>query len=515
MTASGLRESLGLTPARTLVLISILLVVFLAAVDVTVVETAMPTIIGVLAGAQLYSWVFTAYLLTSTVTTPIFGKLADIFGRKRVLLLGIFVFVLGSVLCGLSQSMVQLIIFRGIQGIGAGCILPVAQTIVGDIFTPAQRARVQSLFALTWGTASLSGPLIGGLIVDYWSWHWIFYINLPIGLLASWMLYRHLHEQPRQRTAPIDYRGALLLTGGTSALMVALSLIGVGAAWTDVRIAALLAAAVALLVLFARSQTDAADPILPLRLFRHPMLLFPNAAGFLLGAVMIGFSVYLPLFRQGVQGGTATDAGLVLMPLSLGWDIGALIAGTVVLRLGYRWSVFAGTFCQFIAAAVMVGTGLSLDVSPWILRGCMLLIGMGMGFATLAMLLAAQSSVDYSVRGIVTSAVTFVRTLGQTLGLAVLGTIVNVQLLGRLRAIPGLVRPDASGVDALNIINGLVDPAQRGLLDPARLLVLEEALAASLMPVFWILVGTTVAAALLALRIPPGRPTDEPQDAPA
>lgn len=512
MTAQNLRESLGLTPAKTLVLVSILLVVFLAAVDVTVVETAMPTIIGVLSGAQLYSWVFTSYLLTSTVTTPIFGKLADIFGRKRVLLLGIFVFVLGSALCGLSQSMLQLIVFRGIQGIGAGCILPVAQTVVGDLFTPAQRARIQSLFALTWGTASLSGPLIGGLIVDYWSWQWIFYINLPIGLAAGVMLQRHLHEQPRHSAAPIDYRGAVLLTGGTTALMIALSLVGVGAAWTDARIVALLAAAAVLLVFFGRSQHHAADPILPLRLFRHPMLLFPNITGFLLGAVMIGFSVYLPLFRQGVQGGTATDAGLVLMPLSLGWDIGALIAGTVVLRLGYRWSVFAGTACQFVAAAIMVATGLSLDVSPWILRACMLLIGIGMGFATLAILLSAQSSVGYSVRGVVTSATTFVRTLGQTLGLAVLGTIVNLQLLGRLRAIPGLVSPGASGVDALNIINGLVDPAQRGLQPPARLLVLEQALADSLMPVFWILVGVTVVAAALALRIPPGRPSDEPAE---
>lgn len=511
MALAELRESLGLTRNKSLVLASILLVIFLAAVDVTVVETAMPTIIGVLSGAQLYSWVFTIYLLSSTVTTPLFGKLADLYGRKRVLLAGVSIFVFGSMLCGLSQSMLQLVIFRGIQGIGAGCVLPVAQTVAADLFSPTQRARIQGIFALVWGTASLSGPLLGGLIVDFWSWRWIFYINLPVGLFAMAMLWRHLHEGETSRRQRVDYVGAFLLTGGTAALMLALSLVGIGVGWGEWRVAGLLAAAAALLFAFSRAQVHADDPFLPLHLFRHPMLWIPNISGFLLGAVMMGFSVYLPLFRQGVQGGTATDAGLVLMPLSLGWDFGALIGGSLVLRLGYRWSVAVGSLCQAIAATVMVAGGFRLDLSPWLLRVAMLLIGAGMGFSTLAILLAAQGSVGYRLRGVVTGTVTFIRTLGQTIGLAALATLLNLQLLKRLRAIPGLELQgtgQAGAIQALNVINRLVDPAQRVHLPPDRLLALEKALAGALMPVFWVLVGIAILSTFVSLRIPAGKPQD-------
>lgn len=482
---------------------------FLSAVDVTIVETAMPTIIGAVGGAQLYTWVFTIYMLTMTVATPLFGKFSDLFGRKAVLLTGVFLFVLGSALCGLSQSMMQLIIFRGIQGIGAGATMPSVMTVIGDMFTPAQRARMQGIFSTIWGGSALVGPLLGGIIVDGWTWRWIFYINVPLGLLAAIALIRYL-DLPMPTARPrVDYAGAALLTLGTTSLLLALSFIGTGGGWTEPVNAGLLTVAVVSLVWFVRSQKSAPEPILPLELFSNRLIALSNLTGFLIGAVMMGFNVYLPLFRQGVQGGTAIDAGLVLMPLAIGWPLASLIAAPVILRVGYRASVFIGTTLQVVASAIMLSTGLSLDMSPWLLRGAMFLIGAGMGFATLALLLGVQSSVGFRLRGAATASVTFIRTLGQTVGLAVFGTIVNLQLLGRLKEIPGLVPADATAREALNTINNLVDPVERLSIPPDAIDTLEAALASSLMPVFWLLVAIAGGAAVVAMFMPRVRPDEQ------
>lgn len=509
MNAKSFAVSLGLDRRKTLILMSVLLVMFLSAVDVTIVETAMPTIIGAVGGAQLYTWVFTIYMLTMTVATPLFGKFADLFGRKAVLLSGVFLFVLGSALCGLSQSMIQLIIFRGIQGIGAGATMPSVMTVIGDMFTPAQRARMQGIFSTIWGGSALVGPLLGGIIVDGWNWRWIFYVNVPFGLLASIALIRFLDLPTPTERPRIDYAGAALLTIGTSALLLALSFIGTGAGWGEPLIVGLLSVAVVSLVLFVRSQKMAPEPILPLELFSNRLIALSNLVGFLIGAVMMGFNVYLPLFRQGVQGGTAIDAGLVLMPLAIGWPLASLVAAPVILRLGYRASAFTGTVLQVAAGALMLSTGLSLEVSPWLLRSAMFLIGAGMGFSTLALLLGVQSSVGYRLRGAATASVTFIRTLGQTVGLAAFGTIVNLQLLGRLRAIPGLVPEGATAREALNTINRLVDPVERQLISPDIIATLEGALAASLMPVFWLLVAVAAGAAMVTIFMPRVRPDEQ------
>lgn len=512
MSTQSYAASLGLDRRKALVLASVLLVMFLGAVDVTIVETAMPTIIGALGGAQLYTWVFTIYMLTMTVTTPLFGKFADLFGRKAVLLTGVFLFVLGSALCGVSQSMTQLIIFRGIQGVGTGGTMPLVMTVIGDMFTPAQRARMQGIFSTIWGGSALVGPMLGGLIVDLWTWRWIFYINVPFGLLATVALIRYLDARPPTARPKVDYIGAALLTIGAAALLLALSLIGTGAGWTEPVVLNLLAMATVSLIVFVRSQQRAAEPILPLSLFSHRMIALANLAGFLAGAVMMGFNVYLPLFRQGVQGGTAIDAGLVLMPLAIGWPIAAMIAAPIILRVGYRASIFIGTLLQVAAGALMLSTGLSLDVSPWVLRFSMFLIGAGMGFSALAMLLSVQSSVGYSMRGTATAMVTFIRTLGQTVGLAIFGTIVNLQLLRRLEAIPGLVPAEATAREALNMINNLVDPAQRQLIPAAQLASLEQALADSLMPVFWLLVAIAALNAAVTMFMPKVRPEEQAGD---
>lgn len=512
MIARSFAASVGLDRRKSLILLSILLVMFLGAVDVTIVETAMPTIIGALGGAQLYTWVFTIYMLAMTVTTPLFGKFADLFGRKAILLLGVFLFVFGSVLCGVSQSMMQLIVFRGIQGVGTGAAMPLVMTVIGDLFTPAQRARMQGVFSTIWGGSALIGPMLGGLIVDGWTWRWIFYINVPFGLIAALALIRYL-DLPLPTNKPrVDYAGAVLLTVGTTALLLALSLIGTGAGWTEPLTASLLAVATVCLVFFFHSQKRAVEPILPLQLFSNRLIALSNVTGFLIGAVMMGFNVYLPLFRQGVQGGTAIDAGLVLMPLAIGWPLASLVAAPIIIRVGYRASVFIGALLQVVAGALMLGTGLGLDTSPWLLRVAMFLIGCGMGFATLATILGVQSSVGFNMRGAATASVTFVRTLGQTVGLAIFGTIVNVQLLGRLHAVPGLVPAGATAREALNTINRLVDPIERPLIPAENIVALEGALAASLMPVFWLLVAVAAGAALVALLMPRVRPEEQPAE---
>lgn len=346
--------------------------------------------------------------------------------------------------------------------------------------------------------------------VDEWSWRWIFYINVPFGLLAAIALIRYLDLPPPTDRPRVDYAGSALLILGTTSLLLALSFIGTGAGWTEPSIAGLLALSAVGLVLFVRSQKHAPEPILPLDLFSNRLIALSNSVGFLIGAVMMGFNVYLPLFRQGVQGGSAIDAGFILMPLAIGWPLASLAAAPVILRLGYRASAFIGTTLQVIAGSLMLSTGLSLEVSPWLLRVAMFLIGAGMGFSTLALLLAVQSSVGYSLRGAATASVTFIRTLGQTVGLAIFGTIVNLQLLGHLRAVPGLVPEGADARQALNMINQLVDPVDRQLIAPNAISTLEEALASSLMPVFWILVAIAALGAGITLFMPRVRPEDEP-----
>jgi EmrB/QacA subfamily drug resistance transporter len=324
--------------------------ILIAAIEGTIVATVMPAIVGKLGGFDLLSWAFTAYLLTQAVTIPIYGRLADLFGRKRVLLTAIALFLVGSVLCGFAWSMPSLIGFRALQGIGAGGLVPIAQTIIGDVFTPAERARIQGWLSSIWAVGAIVGPLLGAFLVRYTIWPMVFWVNVPIGAVAGVMLMLTLREQLQQRRHRIDYLGSLLMMLATSTLMFAL----VDAATLPVAVFVMLVAgAIILLALFVLHERRTPEPMLPLSLWRNPIIAGGNISFLALGAVLIGSTAFLSLYVQGVMGRSATVAGFALGAPSVSWPIGSMLGGRLMLHASYRAAVFAGTV-PFIAGSLMM-----------------------------------------------------------------------------------------------------------------------------------------------------------------
>ncbi|MFD2371190.1 MDR family MFS transporter [Brevibacillus sp. GCM10020057] len=412
-----------MTAYQRKITVALMIATFLSAIEATIVSTAMPTIVNKLGGLELISWVYAVYLLTSAVTTPIFGKIADLFGRKNVFLWGCALFLVGSMLCGLSQSMEQLILFRAIQGIGAGAVVPITFTIIGDIFTFEERARVQGLFASIWGIAGIFGPLVGGFFVDYVSWHWIFFINVPFGLLSVWLIVKNLHEKLEKRERKIDYGGAVTFTIGTTALLYALLTGGNEYAWNSPVIYSLLIVTVVFLVVFFAIQRRHPEPMLPIQLFHIREVSVPNLISFLASAILIGITAYLPLWIQGVLQKGAIYSGLILMPMSIGWPIGATLGGRLLVRYGARpisllgiLFLVLGTFCLSL---------ITMTTPPWLIFGIVFVLGLGFGLSITIFTIVVQSAVDWNLRGVATSSNTFVRTLGQTLGVSVMGTFLN------------------------------------------------------------------------------------------
>src|SRR5215472_9864123 len=377
--------------AKIIVTAALMLGMALAALDTTIVGTALPSIVGKLGGITLYSWVFSIYLLTSTTTVPIYGKLADLYGRKPLFLFGTTLFLLGSIASGAAQSMEQLIIFRAIQGLGAGAVLPIVLTIIGDIFSLEERARVQGLFSAVWGLSSIIGPALGGLIVDHFSWRWVFYINIPFGLLSAFLLIVFLNEHVESKKRSLDYIGSLLLTGSIVALLFALLQGGVTWAWISLPSFGLFALSIVLLFLFVLQEGHASEPILPLTLFRNRIITISSIGGVILGVVLFGITSYVPLFVQGVKGGTATSAGVVLVPLLLAWPIAATFSGKIILRYGYRLTAVAGSLL------VTIGVGLVTllqpnSTLPYIVVA-MLVIGTGLGLMSTSFIISVQNAV--------------------------------------------------------------------------------------------------------------------------
>src|SRR6266567_2541621 len=392
--------------ARIIVTVALMLGMSLASLDTTIVGTALPSIVGKLGGISLYSWVFSVYLLTSTTTVPIYGKLADLYGRKPIFLFGSGLFLLGSILCGSAQSMEQLIVFRAIQGLGAGAVLPIVLTIIGDIYELKARAKVQGLFSGVWGLSSIVGPALGGLIVDHFSWRWVFYINIPFGFISGILLIIYLKENVERKKQHLDYIGTLTLTGAIVALLIAL---------------------------FLREERRAADPILPLTLFNNRIIGISSIGGIVLGVLMFGISSYVPLFVQGVKGGSATSAGIVLGPFLLAWPIAATLSGRIVIRYGYRFTSMLGLGLATLAAGMI--TFFTADtVLPFIVI-TMLVMGAGLGFASTAFVLAVQNAVPWKLRGVATASTQFTRTIGGTIGVAIMGTILNAQMALRFPSI--------------------------------------------------------------------------------
>ncbi len=415
------------TTQRKMVTLAMIVSILLVALDTTIVTTAMPNIVKQLSGLNLISWVFAVYLLTTSVTAPIYGKLADLFGRKSIFIFGVVLFVAGSMVSGTAQTMTQLIWFRAFQGLGAGAVMPLTFTIIGDLYPGEERARMQGGFSSIWGIAGLLGPLVGGLFVDHFSWRWIFYINVPIGIMAIILVFGFLHEnQVKTEKKSIDYKGAALFTVSMGSLLYALISGGDSYAWSSAVILSLLAAAVIFLVLFIYVESEARDPMIPLSLFKIPVIAVSNIVGFVSGCVLIGVSVYLPIWIQTLLGHSATSSGLTLMPMSIAWPLASTLAGRFMYRIGSKITVVFGTV--LIAAGAGWLMLVDADSPYWYLVGIMIVIGLGMGYSSTPLTVLIQSAVGWNLRGAATASNTFSRSLGQTVGIAVFGTVFNSAL---------------------------------------------------------------------------------------
>jgi len=470
---------------RPLTLASLLLCLFLAALEMTVVSTAMPTVVGDLGGIDLYAWVFTGYLLASTVMVPIFGKLADLYGRKPMLLFGIGVFLVASVGCALSQEMWQLVLFRALQGFGAGAMQPMVLTIVGDLYTLEERAKVQGFVGAIWGFAGLVGPLVGGFIVHWLSWHWIFLLNVPFGLLSVVGVTLFLHESVERKDHALDMAGAGLLSSGILVLLAGAS--GNVGAWS-IAVAALLLAA------FVWVEGRAAEPLLPIDLFRDRVIGLSSLAGALVGAAMMATVTYVPLFVQAILGGSATDAGRAITPMVLGWPIASTLSGRLIPRFGFRPMIRAGltiTAGSAVAVALLLEPGV-----PLLLVGALMFaFGTGMGLANTALLLAVQTSVSWQRRGVATASTMFFRTIGGALAVGALGGLVAASLASQ----PG-VPPGAA--------DALLGP-EHGKSLPAELLRgLSTALASGLHTSFVVIAGLALFAMVTGLLFPRAETAD-------
>ena len=468
---------------RPYVLVCVMLTVFMAAIEVTIVATAMPQIVATVGGFELYGWVFASVLLAQATTTVIFGKFADLHGRKPVLIAGIVIFLIGSLFCGLAQSMPMLIAFRIVQGLGAGSMQSVSMTIMGDLYTPEERARVQAFIASVWGLSALAGPLAGGLIVEHLSWPWVFWINLPIGVAAVAGLLLFLHERVEPRHSPIDYAGAALVSVAIASLLLALTVLGQPIPDLEGFALWLAVFAVGLPLLIWRERR-ARDPIIAVDLWLHRDIASANAATFAAGLVFMAVTTFLPVYVQGVMGRSATTAGIALTMIAVGWPIAATMARRLYGSLGMQRTARMG------GALIALGMASFIFLRPttpiWIPATGSLVTGFGLGFLMVTCVQIVQGSVGWRERGSATASNIFARTLGNTMGASVLGSVLNFALYHGEAS----VHPEE--------IRRLLEGGTAGL-DAVRL---RAALDYGLHLTFWGMFAVAVATALLALAIP-------------
>lgn len=427
-------SSAGKADGRKSVLFALMLTVGLVALDSTIVATAIPSIVRDIGGFSEFPWLFSIYLLTQAVAVPLYGKFADVIGRKPVLFVGISLFVVGSLLCGVAWSMTTLIVFRGVQGLGAGAVIPISTTIIGDMYSLEERGRIQGYTASVWGAAAVLGPTLGGLFSEYFTWRWIFFINLPLGAAAVWMLARHFPESVARRRHVIDVGGAVTLTVGCSLLILGLLEGGVSWAWLSGRSYLSFTVAAALLLAFLAIERRVAEPVLPLWVFRRRVLLAGSLASAMIGALTIGLSSYVPTYVQGIKGTGAVVAGFTLAAMTIGWPLAASRAGAVYMRIGFRDTALIGSV--FIVAGAVLFALLRPASSLWHVALASFVVGLGLGFAATATVVSAQSVVGWDRRGVVTATNMFSRSLGSAVGVAVLGAIANSTLAAHLRHPP-------------------------------------------------------------------------------
>lgn len=403
---------------------SVMLGMLLSSLDQTIVGTAMPRVIADLNGLEHYAWVFTAYMLASTVSVPIYGKLSDIYGRRPFYVLGMAIFLVGSALSGMAQTMPQLILFRGIQGLGAGAMMPIAMAIIGDVFPPSERGKWQGLLMSVFGLTTIVGPTLGGWLTDNWGWRWVFYVNMPVGAIAIIVAALALPRQVSKRAHTIDYYGAAALVAGTVPLLLGFSWAGTEYAWTSPQIIGLLAFAVIMLTAFVFIETKAAEPIISPHLFRNQIFTVSSLATFLTAAGMFGATLYLPLFIQGVLGKSATSSGAVLTPMMLGFIVSSIVAGQIMSRTGHYKMLALGGFIVGTIGMVLLAI-MPADVTSGVVVRNMIILGLGIGVSMSLFTIIVQNAFPFRQLGEVTASLTFFRSIGGTIGAALFGTVMT------------------------------------------------------------------------------------------
>lgn len=460
---------------RPFVLTAVIIAMFMAAIEGTIVSTAMPQIVGDLGGFALYSWVFSAYLLMQAVTILIYGKLSDLYGRKPIFVIGIIIFLIGSLLCGFAGSMKQLILYRLLQGLGAGAVQPIATTIVGDMYSMEERAKIQGYLASVWGISAVLGPLLGGFFVTYSHWSLVFWMNIPLGILAMIGVYKHLHENVEKKKVHIDYLGSLFVLIGVSALMVLLIQGGTAWPWKSWETLVLGVLSAGVLFWFILHESKFPEPLMPISLWNNRLISLSNTASLTNGAILIGISSFLPTYIQGVMEQPPVVAGFALTAMSIGWPIFSTIGGKLLLKVGFRPVAVAGS------AALIAGSLVFVFMDPskgpiWAGAGSFL-IGCGMGLTNTTFIVAIQNNVDWKTRGIATASNMFMRIVGSALGAAVLGGILNTRL-------STYFQEHGNKNVSLDAANILLDEGKRNELSSSVLELLQNGLSFSMADVY-------------------------------
>jgi EmrB/QacA subfamily drug resistance transporter len=465
------------------IIAGLLLGILMAAMDNTIVATAMGTIVADLGGMDKFIWVTSAYMVTVMAGMPIFGKLSDMYGRKRFYLLGLVVFLVGSALCGIAQNIVQLSIYRAIQGIGGGALMPIAFTIVFDIFPPEKRGKMTGLFGAVFGISSVMGPLLGAYITEFISWHWIFYVNIPLGLVSLFLILKFYHESKEHREQRIDWIGALTLVGAVVCLMFALELGGKEYAWSSLEIISLFAGFFLLFLLFLYAETRASDPIISFWMFRRRLFATSQLIAFLYGSTFVVFTIYIPIFVQAVYGGSATNAGYILMPMMLGSVVGSGIGGAFQTKTSFRnlmlLSIIAYTLG--IASLAMIHP----ETARWLLTIFMVLVGFGVGFSFSLLPTASIHNMEQRHRGSANSTNSFFRSLGMTLGITIFGTIQSKSFTNQIQAAFTGMGGDGKAPIAFTDPRELFEAGARAQIPPGILKTIVDAMSSSITYAFW------------------------------
>jgi len=475
-----------------MVFLAACLAIFMVSVEATIVATAIPTIVGDLGGLRLFSWVFGIYFLTQAVGIPVYGRLADIYGRKNLMIVAVILFLAGSILSGFAHNMLMLIVYRGLQGLGGGGVQPLASTIVGDLYTGKERARVQGYMSSTWGISAVAGPLLGAFIVQHVGWPAIFWVNVPFGILCIIIIARFFDERIERQAHRIDYAGSVLLAAGIGTLMFVLVMAGNLPGTLAVALSVVAAILIAALI---AHELHTAEPMMPLRLFRIRVIGVANAANFAIGALAMGITAFLPTYVQGAMGLSAVLAGATLGATSAAWTVGALVASRTLAWMTFRATALSGGVMLVAGSAFLIM--LTPASSIWLAIAGAAVIGFGFGYANLVFIITTQAAVGWEQRGAVTASNLFMRQLGQAIGTAAFGAVFNLGLYTRI--------PDAG-----DVVTKMMDPAARSQMPAFDVARYATAIAASLHAIYIVagLLGLTIF--LLTLALPSKHRVDDP-----